>query len=65
MEVTVKYTIKNFIDEYSFVNEFNGDAVKCYEMVSDNYSDSIHNFTDSIHNFTDDYEIIKIEKKNE
>ena len=36
MEVTVKYIIKNFIDEYSFVNEFNGDAVKCYEMVSDN-----------------------------
>ncbi len=58
LEVTVKYIIKNFIDEYSFVNEFNGDAVKCYEMVSDNYSDSIHNFTDN-------YEIIKIEKKNE
>lgn len=58
LKVTVEYICKNFVDEETLLNDFDGDIIKCYEMVSDNYSESIYNFTDN-------EKIIKIEKYNE
>ncbi len=45
-KVTVEFICKDMIDEESLKDDFNGNAIAAYKMISDDFGDSIINFCD-------------------
>lgn len=44
-KVTVEYTCRNMVEQESLLKDFEGDALKCYKYISDDFKDSPYNFS--------------------